>query len=409
MSGVNSWPVTISLPCGLTMGGVTTWAVQLADLLARRGRATRLVIHAAAAGHSELTLPVLAGTPAEIVRAPNLQDPANWSACVQLYRELLPTVLVPNLWTESFALGAALATTQPEALRVVAWHHTDHPLHYAQLGYYEPMIHAFVPVSRRTERKLVERVPSRRAALHYRPYGTLLGPEPRRGPLGGRPLRLVYAGRMTRFEKRVMDVLGLAECLLKRRVPFELRLVGDGPDQAEVAARVAELCTAYPGAALTLEPPVPPEAIGPVWAWADVCVLTSSHEGFPISALEAMAAGCVPVITDICGTCDILEPGVNGLTFAVGELESAADQVVWLTGAPERLPRMSAAARAAAATHCDMSGFLRDAEAILTAAAAAAPRPWPTDKPVHMASAAAARAAQSPATPLNACVPCCCG
>src|SRR5262245_5006401 len=121
---MNDWPVTLSLPVGLTVGGVTTWAIQLGESLARTGRRVRLVAHAADEGYPILNRRALGlDQRLEVIDAPSLKSEAHWTANVELYRGCLPTILLPNIWAESFAVAAALSAANSEAIRLVAWNH----------------------------------------------------------------------------------------------------------------------------------------------------------------------------------------------------------------------------------------------------------------------------------------------
>jgi glycosyltransferase involved in cell wall biosynthesis len=77
---------------------------------------------------------------------------------------------------------------------------------------------------------------------------------------------------------------------------------------------------------------------------SDVLVMDSVSEGFPQVLLEAMASGCVPVVTRFGGVRDAIQDGVNGI---VGE--TAADLVhVALTADEATLLAMSERAHRAA-------------------------------------------------------------
>ncbi len=65
-------------------------------------------------------------------------------------------------------------------------------------------------------------------------------------------------------------------------------------------------------------------------AAADVCVSASRSEGLPFHAMEAMAAGLPLVLSAVKGHVDLVEEGVNGLTFP-------PDDAAWLARAVMRL------------------------------------------------------------------------
>ncbi len=62
----------------------------------------------------------------------------------------------------------------------------------------------------------------------------------------------------------------------------------------------------------------------------DVFVLTSSFEGAPYTALEAMVAGVPVVLTDVVGNADSVEHGVTGLLVPFGDAPAMAGCVVTL-------------------------------------------------------------------------------
>lgn len=59
----------------------------------------------------------------------------------------------------------------------------------------------------------------------------------------------------------------------------------------------------------------------------DVYLLTSLYEGLPYSLVEALRAGVPIVATDVTGNNEVVQPGVNGYLFKVGDVEDGAHQV----------------------------------------------------------------------------------
>jgi glycosyltransferase involved in cell wall biosynthesis len=45
---------------------------------------------------------------------------------------------------------------------------------------------------------------------------------------------------------------------------------------------------------------------------ADIFILPSYYDSFPLASLEAMACGAIPIVTPTVGTADIIANGVNG-------------------------------------------------------------------------------------------------
>lgn len=385
---MSAWPVTIALPKGLTVGGVTTWAVNLARALAESGCDARLVAHASDEGYAQVDSSYV-GPSVRLIQAPPLTEPDGWRESLAIYRDLLPTIMLPNLLAESYAVAAALALVHSEKLRVVGWNHSDNPYDYAHLTCYEPIIQTFVAVSRRCHDELAQRMPHRLDAIEHAPYGVFVPDERPRPPLADRPIRLIYAGRMEQTGKRVLGFVDLAKILDRRGLQFELRLVGDGPQEGDLR-RLCDMDNrelTIAGNRIWLEPPVPHDRMSEIWAWADASLLNSNREGFSVSMIESMACGCVPIVSRVeSGVDDIIEERRTGLTFRTDDLEALADRIEWLARDEIEMREISRAARQAAERCSGYPRYFQRVSGILSDVAKSPARHWPVDRPLHASS-----------------------
>lgn len=72
-----------------------------------------------------------------------------------------------------------------------------------------------------------------------------------------------------------------------------------------------------------------------IFEQSDVFILTSDYEGLPLSLLEAMGRGCVPVVTDIrSGIPELVRDGVNGYRVPVGDIQAFAERLSSLQRQP---------------------------------------------------------------------------
>src|SRR5699024_203649 len=61
---------------------------------------------------------------------------------------------------------------------------------------------------------------------------------------------------------------------------------------------------------------------------ASFSMLTSASEGLPLSVMEAMGAGCIPIVYDITyGPRDLIEQGKNGYITPRSDIGALADQI----------------------------------------------------------------------------------
>jgi len=134
----------------------------------------------------------------------------------------------------------------------------------------------------------------------------------------------------------------LALELKRRKVDFELHLVGDGPE------RLA-LQTAFEQNGLLQHVRfwgwLAPEAVSKRLLDLDALVLMSDCEGLPLALLEAMAHGVVPVVTNLeSGHTEVVKDGENGFLVTVGDIPSFRRPNSTLAEDPDLLSTMKKAA-----------------------------------------------------------------
>ena len=87
------------------------------------------------------------------------------------------------------------------------------------------------------------------------------------------------------------------------------------------------------------------EDIRPFLAASDLFVFPSYREGFPNVLLQAGAMGVPALVTDINGSNEIINNGVNGVIMPPCDEEALYQQLLLLTENPEKVHQMAAAAR----------------------------------------------------------------
>jgi glycosyltransferase involved in cell wall biosynthesis len=116
-------------------------------------------------------------------------------------------------------------------------------------------------------------------------------------------------------------------------------IAGDGPDRAALESRAAQLGVSSRVRFLGHRRDVPA-----LLAVADLFVLPSLYEGFPLSVLEAMAAG-VPVVATAVGGTDELVSSDTGTLVAPADPRALADGIRTVLADREGAARRAASAR----------------------------------------------------------------
>jgi GalNAc-alpha-(1->4)-GalNAc-alpha-(1->3)-diNAcBac-PP-undecaprenol alpha-1,4-N-acetyl-D-galactosaminyltransferase len=152
-------------------------------------------------------------------------------------------------------------------------------------------------------------------------------------------LRILAVGRLT-YQKG-FDILLAALALLPDNISWRLALIGDGPEQ-DVLRRLAEQLKVndridWLGA-----------TFNPYQAFerADLVVVPSRFEGFPNTAMEAMAAGKALICADCrTGPRELTERGVFGTLVPVEQPAALAVAIADLANDPERRSELGRRAR----------------------------------------------------------------
>lgn len=123
---------------------------------------------------------------------------------------------------------------------------------------------------------------------------------------------IAFAGKFTDV-KRPADAIAAVQDLPGR---VHLMLVGDGPRRPELELMAA-------GASVTFTGFLNQTAVPRALAVADVLVLPSSYEPWGLVVNEAMAAGCVPVVSSAVGCAPDLVDGL-GEVYPTGDVDALA-------------------------------------------------------------------------------------
>jgi len=121
---------------------------------------------------------------------------------------------------------------------------------------------------------------------------------------------------------------------------FELLLVGDGPQRAEIKATIRTLGLA---GRVTITGWATSEQVRRYINSARALVLPSFYEGLPVAAMEALALGRPVIATYVGGVPELVRDGLNGWLVPPGSVSALAQAIKEALAAPvEKLQRMGA-------------------------------------------------------------------
>jgi N-acetyl-alpha-D-glucosaminyl L-malate synthase BshA len=139
--------------------------------------------------------------------------------------------------------------------------------------------------------------------------------------------------------KRVVDVVKIFAQVV-RQMPAQLILVGDGPDRSAAEWLAHDL-----GIQAKVHFMGKLERVNELLPLADILLMPSELESFGLAALEAMACKVPSIATRVGGVPELIDDGVTGLLYEVGDIDGMALGALSLLRDRERLDALREAGR----------------------------------------------------------------
>ncbi len=294
------------------MDGPTSWLKRLLPFLKDHGIETRILFIAA---HSK-KLPAFdyfrkQGYSCKLIYW-ELFNEEKIQAILNDIKEYPPDIFIPNYFPEACH---AAKWVKKAGIPTIGILHNDDDFHielvrsFASKGK-EVALSAIVGVSKLITQVITDQNPDEKVVVKCIPYGAPLPSRTTRYNFNEK-LKLVYAGRMVEPQKRISEV-AKAFCRVAAEVPgTECVLYGSGRSLENV---LNILNNQGKGLPVYYGGNIETEKVQEHLLQNHVFVLLSDYEGIPISLMEAMGCGLVPVCTNIrSGMTELIEDGKTGL------------------------------------------------------------------------------------------------
>jgi len=127
--------------------------------------------------------------------------------------------------------------------------------------------------------------------------------------------------------------------VLKAVPDAKLAIAGSGREKDNLSRQIENLNIAN---SVFMVGRLPKEKVAQLMAAADVFVLSSKMESFPLSLLEASAAGLPVVCSNVGGVSEVFQDGFNALLYPSGDDNAMAEEIVRLIQDREIVKKISA-------------------------------------------------------------------
>lgn len=293
-----------------SIGGPVTWLQHLLPALKQRGFdvCCLILFHVGETGplYKHLTKH---GIPCETTTYKNFTE-ENIQWILECLKKAPPQIFVPNLVVPAYY---AAKWAKKSGIYTIGVCHSDDPFYHALQqefidGQKDFRLNGMVCVSNELEKQLKASDFANEIAVERIPYGVHV-PEQKTQRLDEN-LKVVYVGRFAEEQKRISEV-GKAFCRMTAQIPYTSAIFyGDGPDKCNLETI---LKTDGKNLPVSIGGSIPANKVQEKLLDSHVIVLLSDFEGLPISILEAMACGVVPVCLQMkSGISEQIRQGVTG-------------------------------------------------------------------------------------------------
>ena len=156
-------------------------------------------------------------------------------------------------------------------------------------------------------------------------------------------VRPITIGVVSRLEEiKGMDLVVPAFAQVKKQYPdTRVVVVGDGSLRTKMQRQAQEFdCTEY----VEWAGRQPQERLMEWYRRMDIVLMPSRSEGFGLTAIEAMANGCVVVASRTGGLPEVVQDGEVGLLHEADSIDDMANKIISLIATPELLQKYSSEA-----------------------------------------------------------------
>ena len=161
-------------------------------------------------------------------------------------------------------------------------------------------------------------------------------------PLEDRQYDLVFVGRFAKI-KRIDDLIFAISMVKSHKENVKGAIIGDGPLKERIREQIDRLGL---NKNIMLIGFTDEDRKYEILNDSKIFVLPSEREGFSLSTLEAMALGCVPIVSkphydEVFGVSHFVKDKVNGLYYDVGNTEQLATRIIELLENPGLIDKLS--------------------------------------------------------------------
>ena len=247
-----------------------------------------------------------------------------------------PCVVIDNWQNQILIATAIIKKYFPDVVRCISIIHNDKVILYRKADFMQKYMDIVAGVSKKINAHLANDFGVDKIKIRYKESPVDYVEHLKRNYTVDKnePLRIGYAARVTKFQKRADLLVPLMLELNKQGVNYHLNIAGDGNYLDKLITLIEENELA---GYVTLHGNIPRDNMPDYWRNQDIFLNVSDFEGASISMLEAMSYGAVPVVTAVSGTEEFVQEGKSGFVSKIGDVKKMSEKIALIGRHRERL------------------------------------------------------------------------
>ncbi len=309
---------------GLTLGGVESWCIQSGTFLETENNTVNYLIPSDKKNNQKAKGELRSSNIIEYTELYSIVD--------SVIRKGIDVLVCnfPGMGLDALCVAKMICPS----LRTIAVIHNDEEKYYKKYSEAENCIDVCLSISRKTRKSIENRFASVSKIRDLKWSIPVIENLSRSYSSESTPIRIGYAGRIVKEQKRSDLLISVAGILGDKDIDFKMTIVGEGPyyEEMENAIQASpykdriDLCHSIARA-----------EIPRFWQEQDICISCSEYEGRSITKAEAMSYGAVPIVTNTSGAEDDIIDGYNGYIIEVGDTKGLAECIIDLYRDREKL------------------------------------------------------------------------
>mgnify|MGYP001030269355 FL=1 len=262
----------------------------------------------------------------------NLDYDDYWNGIKRLVEAIIknsPCVIIDNWQNQVLIAVAIIKKYFPGLVKCISVIHNDKVVLYRKAAFMQEHMDVITGVSQKINNNLINGFGVDKTKVHYKESPVEYNKNFKRNYTVDKnmPLKIGYAARVTKFQKRADLIVPLMLELNRHNVNYHLNIAGDGNYFNKLKELIKENgLSGY----ITLYGNIPREKMPDYWKDQDIFLSVSDFEGASISMLEAMSFGAVPVVTAVSGTDEFIKDGDNGFVSGINDIEEISNKIEYI-------------------------------------------------------------------------------